>query len=217
MSLLQGQVGAIVKLQDGSQPNVLLGQSAELIQAPLHAEYYTQASRGNLFVGNQAAAGAVVPIYSSTTQQCGLLNPANSGVNIVPVRINFGYVDTTGAAGSFCLGYITDGQGIIATAGKGVTVATVTTPINLNLGGRPSKAIFMSSAITTVAPGLLMQLGVNQLVTTAATTSATTFESKYDFNGQVVMSPGTGIFVAGNIAVLVKMAISIIWEEVPIV
>jgi len=213
---LQGQVGVPSIQPIGTKPTVLLGREAEIIQAPLHGKNYTQSMSGNLYVGNQSAAGAIVPIYSNTTQQCGLLNPASSGVNLIPTQINFGYVDTTGAAGSFALGYITTGDGIIATGGKGVTAATLATPINLKLGGKPSKATFMSAGITTVAPGLLMQLGVNQLVTTAATASTTTFTTQYKFDDELILAPGTGIFVAGNIAVLIKMAISIVWKEVPI-
>lgn len=213
---LQVQVGSPSKQSTGTKPVVLGGGSGELISAPLHGKNYTHSLSGNIYVGNQGAAGAVLPIYSNTTQQCGLLNPATSGVNLVPLQINFGYVDTTGAAGSFALGYITTGDGVIATGGKGVTVATLATPINLNLGGKASKAIFMASAITTVAPGLLMQLGVNQLVTTAATTSATTFETQYKFDDELIIPPGSGIFVAGNIAVLIKMAVSIIWKEIPL-
>lgn len=213
---LQGQVGVPSIQPIGTKPTVLLGREAEIIQAPLHGKNYTHSMSGNLYVGNQSAAGAIVPIYSNTTQQCGLLNPASSGVNLVPTQINFGYVDTTGAAGSFALGYITTGDGIIATGGKGVTAATLATPINLKLGGKPSKATFMSAGITTVAPGLLMQLGVNQLVTTAATASTTTFTTQYKFDDELILAPGTGIFVAGNIAVLIKMAISIVWKEVPI-
>ncbi len=210
-------VGApsVISFADGSVQKQLGGRQGDAIVSELHGKYYTQASRGNLFVGNQAAAGAVVPIYSNTTQQCGLLNPAGSGVNLVPVRLNIGYVSTTGAAGSFALGYITAGGGVIATGGKGVTAATTTTPVNCNLFGPPAKGIFMSAAITTVAPGLLMQLGINQLVTTAADATNVFFEGKYDFDGTLVVPQGGGIFFAGNIAVLITLAASIVWEEVP--
>jgi len=91
------------------------------------------------------------------------------------------------------------------------------TPISARLDGPSAKATFMSAAITTAAPSLLMQLGVNQLVTTAATTSSVTFEHQYAFNGELVIPQGCAIFVAGNIAVLIKLAISIVWAEIPAV
>ena len=216
MSLIQVQVGAPGKQPDNTTPNLLGGGSGELIQSPLNAEYYTLASRGMIFSGNQAAAGAAVPVYTSTTQQCGLLNPGSSGVNLVPVRLNIGYVSTTGAPGSFAIGYITTGGGVVATGGAGVTVATTTVPANCLLGGKAAKGIFMSASITTAAPSLLMQIGVSQLTTTGATTSTVFFDGKYDFNGQVVMPPGTGIFVSGNIALLTLCVCSIVWAEVPI-
>mgnify|MGYP001612894596 CR=1 FL=1 len=217
MSLIQTAVGApaVSSFADGSQPNLLGGKQGEAVVSELHGKFYTQAVRGNLFVGTQAAAGAVIPIYSNTTQQCGLLNPSGSGVNVVPVRLNIGYVSTTAAAGSFAIGYITAGGGLIATGGKGVTAATTATGINANLLGPNSKAIFMSAAITTVAPGLLMQIGVNQLVTTAADATNVYFDGKYAFDGTLIVPQGCGIFVAGNIALLQTVTCSVVWEEVP--
>ena len=215
MAQVQVQVGAPgPSFADGAQPSLLGGKQGEAVVSELHGKFYTQAVRGNLFVGSQAAAGAVVPIYSNTTQQCGIFNPGGSGVNVVPVRLNIGYVSTTGAAGSFCLGYITDGD-TIATGGKGITAATFADGINCNLKGPKSKAKFLASAVTTVAPGLLMQLGINQLVTTAADATNVFFEGKYDFDGSLVVPQGSAIFFAGNIAVLITLAASFVWEEVP--
>lgn len=178
-------------------------------------DLYQINAQGRLYVGTQAAAGTVLPIFSNTTQQCGLFNPAGSNVNIVPVRLNMTYVDTTGAAGGFCLGYRTGLAGSIATgAVGGLTAATTVTPVALNLSGKLSKGIFMSAAITTTAPAVLMQLGINQTVLTAATTSSPQWLASYDFNGELVLTPGTAIFVAGNIATLAKFVCSISWAEV---
>ncbi len=216
---LQGVIDWLsnISAPDGAEGDVILGKMREIIVAELHGKYYTDAYNERLYVGNQAAAGAVLPIYSNTTQQCGLFNPLGSGVNVTPVKINITLVDTTGAAGGFCLGYKTGCGGSIATGSPGITVATLVTPINLNLiasGG--SKALFMSAAITTAAPAILMQLGLNQLVLTPATTGAPQYMASIDFDGYPIVSPGTAIFVCGNIATLAKFACSIVWEETPI-
>ena len=217
---LQGRVqplGSGLSIGGAQDADLIQGRQQELIVTELMGKYYTQAYNGNVFSARQAAAGAVVPIFSNTTQQCGLFNPLGSGKNLVPVKLNGTYVSTTAAAGGFCLGYVTNCGGGIATGSAGITAATLVTPVNLNIGagGKPA-GIFMSAAITTAAPAVLMDLGVDQLVTTAATTSLGFFPFSYDFDGTVIVPPGNAIFVAGNIAVLITMVFNIIWVEAPI-
>ncbi len=216
--ILEGQVGSLPAepISDGIN-QLILGKTNELIVGLIAGEYYQEALAGRLFAGNQAAAGTVLPIYSNTTQQCGLFNPLGSGKNIIPVKLNMVLVDTTGAAGGFCLGYVKNCGGGIATGSPGITVATLVTPINLNLGSNnASKATFMSAGITVAAPSTLMELDINQLVLTPATTGAIQYKVGYKFDGYPILEPGTAIFVAGNIATLVKMVCTLIWKEVPI-
>lgn len=182
---------------------------------PNAGAYYKYNAQSKLFIGTQAAAGTVLPIYSNTTQQCGLFNPSGSGKHVIPVRLNITYVDTTGAAGGFCLGYNTGLAGTIATgATGGLVAATLATPVCANLSGTLPLAKFMSAAITCTAPGVLMQLGLNQTVLTAATTGSPQWGAWYKFDGEVVLSPGTAIYVAGNIATLSKFVCSISWVEI---
>lgn len=179
-----------------------------------YGKYYEQAKLGKLFWGNQAAAGTVLPIYSNTTQQCGLFNPSGSGVNLILVRLSITYVDTTGAAGGFVIGYKTGLASSIATgAVGGLTAATTTTPVCANLSGATGKGIFMSAAITTAAPAVLCNLGLNQLVLTATDATCPQWKTDFDFDGSVIVSPGTAIFVAGNIATLAKLCCSLGWIE----
>ena len=201
---------------DGSQPVILAGKAGEIITTELHGKYYTQCYRGSVFAGSQAVAGAVVPIYTNTTQQCGLWNPAGSGVNLVPIKLNIGYVSTTGAAGGFALGYVLNCGAGLGAAGSGITAATMNLlPVNCNLQGPKSKAIWMSAGITCTAPALLMTLGINQLVTTAAVATIGFFEGKYEFDGHIVVPQGTAIFFSGMIALLLVASFTCIWEEVP--
>ena len=111
--------------------------------------------------------------------------------------------------------YIFVTGGVLSGVGKGITAATFADGINANLKGPKSKAKFLASAVTTVAPGLLMQLGINQLVTTGADATNVYFEGKYDFDGTLVVPQGAAIFFAGNIAPLQTCAVSFVWEEVP--
>ena len=220
MALLQGQVGAPSNMSavDGANYNWLLGKQAEAVVAQLHGKYYTETYRGNMFAAAQAIAGVAVPQIQATTQQCGIFNPAGSGVNVVMVRLNIGYGSVTAAPMGFGISYVTGCGGSYGTAQPVITAVTSTTvPINLSLTGQLSKVFFMASAITTVAPTLLMSLGINQLTTTAAANSALAFfDGKYDFDGTLIVQPGCAIFFGGIAATSQKVQFQAVWEEIPI-
>jgi len=176
---------------------------------------YDLAQSGALFTGNIAAAGVVLPIYSNTTQQVGLWNPVGSGKDIVLVKIDLTYVDTTGAAGGFCLGYLSNAPAAIGT-GLAITAYTETASVsNYPGGGFASVAKFGQGATLTVtAPVVKRQLGLNQTVLTAATTSSPQWSSEILFHGEEVLTPGTAAFVCGNIATLSKFTGSLVWAEI---
>ena len=182
---------------------------------PSALSLYDSAVAGNLFTGSIAAAGVVLPIYSNTTQQCGLWNPVGSGKDIVLVKISLTYVDTTGAAGGFCLGYLSNAPAAIGT-GLAITAFTETASVsNYPGGGFSSVAKFGQGATLTVtAPVVKRQLGLNQTVLTAATTSSPQWSSEIQFDGEEVLTPGTAIFVCGNIATLAKFTGSLVWAEI---
>ncbi len=179
--------------------------------------WYGLAKQGRIFTGNIAAAGVVLPIYSNTTQQFGLWNPYGNTLDLIVKTIALTYIDTTSAAGGFVLGQLSNAPAAIGT-GLAITAFTETTAIpaygayGSNL---TSSAKFGQGATLTVtAPTLYRALGLNSTVLTAATTSSPQWTTRYDFDGDLVVTPGQAIFVAGNIAMLSKFAGSITWAEV---
>lgn len=180
----------------------------------VNARYYNDANLGNTFIGTQAAAGAVVPIFSSTSPVFVLWNPLGSNKNLVPLWLTMGYVDTTGAAGAFCLGYQTGAGAQIAT-GSPVTAFTHVAPIAGKLGGPASSARFAPATCTlTTGCARLMDVGINQTVLTAATTSSPQWTAKATFEGELIVTPGSLIVVGGNIATLSKFVLTMCWAEV---
>lgn len=177
--------------------------------------YYSLAKQGTLFTGNVAAAGVVLPIYSSTTQQVGLWNPIGSGKDILLLKIDLTYIDTTGAAGGYCLGYLSNAPAAIGT-GLAITAFTETASVsNYPGGGFSSVAKFGQGATLTVtAPVVKRQLGLNQNAFTAAGTGQMAYRNEVAFNGEEVLTPGTAVFVCGNIATLAKWTGSLLWAEV---
>lgn len=181
----------------------------------MSGRYYTDANLGNVFIGTQAAAGAVLPIFSSTSPVFVVWNPLGSGKNIVPIWLTMGYVDTTGAAGAFVIGYQTGVGSQIAT-GAPVTALTHVAPINAKLGGGSSAARFAPATCTlTAGCARLMDIGVNQTVLTAATTSSPQWMAEKKFDGELIITPGSLIVVGGNIATLSKHVVTMCWAEVP--
>lgn len=177
--------------------------------------YYDLAKQGTIFTGNVAAAGVILPIYSNTTQQVGLWNPVGSGKDIILLKIDLTYVDTTGAAGGYCLGYLSNAPAAIGT-GLSITAFTETASVsNYPGGGFSSIAKFGQGATLTVtAPVVKRQLGLNQNAFTAAGTGQMAFRNEIEFSGEEVLTPGTAIFVAGNIATIAKYTGSLVWAEV---
>jgi hypothetical protein len=201
---------------DNSDPYLLGGKSGQAIVSAMHGTHYTSNARGNVYIGSQAATGVALPAVVSTTQQCGLFNPLGSGVNLSLIKLNMGFVSGTCLGMHFVLGYKTGCGASIATGSAGITVATLATPISARLDGKTAGGVFMSAGITTAAPALLMTLGISQLVMTPATTSAVTFDTDYEFDGTLIVPPGSAIFVAGAAANEVGVyCISLIWEELP--
>lgn len=177
---------------------------------------YELARQGRVFSGNIAAAGVVLPIYSNTTQQVGLWNPAGSSVDVVLLRVALTYVDTTGAAGGYVISYLPTGAPAAAATGASIAAFTETTPLNLYVrGGNSAAAKFAQGAtITVTAPAILTHLALSQNAFTAAGTGQMAFNNEVTFSGELVVPPGNAIFVAGNIATLAKWSGSLVWAEV---
>jgi len=177
--------------------------------------WYNLTRQGKVFTGNIAAAGVVLPIYSNTTQQVGLWNPYGNTNDLIVKSISLTYVDTTGAAGGFVLGYLPNAPAAIGT-GLAITAFTETAAINGygNLGLAQTAKFGQGATLTVTAPAVLRHLGLNQTVLTAATTSSPQWISQFDFDGDLVVPPGQAIFVAGNIATLSKFTGSIVWAEI---
>ena len=193
---------------------VITDERAQTVQQT-NGQWYQAAREGRLFIGNDAAAGQVLPIYSATAAKFVLWNPAGSGVNLNLVRFAANYVDTTGAATGFTIGIMKNAGSALATGG--VSVFTDAVPERAPYGGQTggNKVRFALTA-TIIAPTILYQMGENQLVLTATDATTAHFVFRHDFNGEMVIAPNNLISFGGNIAQLGKWASSVMWTEEPI-
>lgn len=173
--------------------------------------------QGRIFVGNAAAAGFVLPIYSNTAQKFGLWNPAGNTKVAKILEITWSYVSTTGAAGGFVLGHVKQAPSAEATGANisaftdGVLNATI---FNGRIGDPIAPTCrFTPSAATVTAPVIGRHLGINQLVLTATDATNAQWKASYRPEGSLWLPAGNAIFLAGNIATLITAAPTIVWEE----
>lgn len=178
-------------------------------------QYYTDTLLGNVFIGSTAVAGVKPPAYNATAHTFCVWNPLGSGKNIIPIQLRVGWSDTTGAAGNIVLSYQT-GVGAQVATGSAITAATLVAPVNALVGSNTASVAKFAPATATfaAATSLLKTTGISQLVTTATTATLGYFSAAEDYNGTLIIPPGVALCVAGNIALLSNMDITLVWEEV---
>ena len=182
-----------------------------------HGKFYELAKRGDLWILNTAAAGVVIPAEDTTAPTFGVLNGAGSGVDLVLQRLAAGFVDTTGAAGTF---YHMIKSGAPATPATGTVVSAMTEgePVNAYFGAGNSKPdlvqCFPATATISAAGTLLEAVGISETVVTAA--DATNLYSKFvdDIEGRIVIPPGCIYYVCGSASMLSKLNLSLMFEVV---
>lgn len=195
----------------------VLSDERGVLTQPASGAYWHASKQRKVFTSSMAAAGAVLPIFSGTTQQFGLFNPLGSGVNCNIIELGMTYVDTTGAAGGYVLALVKNAGGGLATGGNltAATLLSVWDAISNGNAASGNKA-YGITAFGCTAPVIYRHLGQNQLVTTAADATTVPWSARHTFNGDVGIAPGTVLVVAGNIATLSKWACSVTWEEEPV-
>lgn len=200
----------------GSKGNAKPALSDErgILTQPAESPLWHASKQRRVFTSSMAAAGAVLPIFSGTTQQFGLFNPLGSGVNCNIIEIAMTYVDTTGAAGGYVLALVKNAGSGTATGGNltSATALSVWDAISNGNSASGNKA-YGVTAFGCTAPVIYRHLGQNQLVTTAADATTVPWTARHTFQGDVGIAPGTVLVVAGNIATLSKWACSVTWSE----
>jgi hypothetical protein len=214
MPLMQGQVGSIpnASLADGSTNfPVLQGKAGEAIMSELHGKWYTQNYRGRLFIGSTLVAGTIIPVNASNlVSTFTLWNPLGSNVNAELVDYDLGLITATAVVGSLA---------VVFQAGVGAAIAVPTALTSLTpqagvLGGPSKPACGLYSSATLVGtPTILKPLGISfgTVVGNAGPAIA-----HVEFDGKVVLPPGTLITTVSTAAQTAAMLQSLKWVEAPI-
>ncbi len=220
MPLVQVQVGppSSVSATDGQTYNQLGGKSAEAIVAELHGKFYTQAYRKNLWSLSIVTATAIPAFATNATPNFFIYNPPGNPFNIVPVRFNVGLVGGTGIAGAIGYSYLSNVPALAG--GTGVVSAATTVALKSGVVGAAyaGQVIGGSAAtITGASPYALQQLRWSNLSQGAPLTgTAAVYSLSEDFDGTMIIPPGTLWCPTAATAVGETVVMSLIAYEAPL-
>ena len=200
-----------------------LGDENEQIALLGHGKYYALVKRGIVFSQAVTPLGIAIPLYTATAVAGSLpiWNPPNSGVNVVPLLFNT--TRASGTAAFAAIGLMVRTEQIpqsTATAAE-ITAFNIVVPKNGIVGGGEATKVLSSNAgTTTIVAGVATEwhttlAGMN-IEADTGTNQGTFVTGPFDFDGSVVLPPGSLAWIAATKASVALFASSISWAEVPV-
>ena len=206
MELLTSRVGPDT-LSDGSKARARTDRTGALV-VNVHGRRYETAKRGLLYTATTAAGGVAPGTTIGTAAAFALVNPTDSGIDLVILSIGLGYISGTIGAGSV----------MICRGAPNSTAVTGTAIVTQS--GRFSTAPGRAAAYTTATlPATPTAVGVfcnlNAMLATTATMPAVVRD---DVEGKYIVPPEwsfslQGVATAGTAPLLVY---ELCWLEVPV-
>ena len=201
---------ATTALADTSAVTTPSGQNAELLSASLHGKYYVAAKRGNLFMANKTAV-TVPAIAATLVSVFSLYNPIASTRNLELVDMDIAFV---------VVGEVVNTIGLYYQGSPLAQSATFTTPgvIGTNVfAGNPVNGLgsgVFYSALTHSGTPVRVAI-ISQIAATGVTMNQPVH---YNFDGKIIMQPGSVISVAMSTTVGTTSGtdLSLTWAEWPI-
>lgn len=216
MDQIQTSQEGIVPQLPGSIDFLAVGKYGQVLTSDIFGKFGDLCQRGLVYAGTGAAAAAV-PIATTLTNSPTLWNPASSTKLVIPLRIllSLGAIGTPVLNG-FTISYLTTaGDGI----GTGAPVVTFTNipPVCLLLGkGTSASTKFSGATVTfTTQPARIMDLGFGHHLEGAAASGQLYSMFYHDFDGSLMMPPGTTISLGSTIATSMTFWTTIIFAEIP--
>ena len=190
-------------INDGTNPVLLGGKAGEAIVSELRGKYFTANYRGKLFLSAGAAAGTTIPISSATAATTMLYNPIGSGVVLELIRVNVGILNATLVVSGISLGLISG----LTVAPTGITAGAV---VPGNLG-----AAFTNLGVYATAATLAAAATKFYNLFSVSATSGLGPNFDYQFDGQLLLQPGSLVHLCGTAAQTSASLNSIAWAEWP--
>lgn len=218
MALLYGRSGQVL-IPDGVEAPVRLGNEGQVLTADLHGKYYEVARRGNLFHATTSILGRAIPIYTDAGPNplVMLFNPIGSGVNATLCSVALNRASGTTVEFAAGLMRVPGNVGAGPATGGPVTVFTPAAPFNglITKGNNPKVLSQMSGTITLATAGVAADFFYSLFHSYAAVAASTPDGGIFvhDFEGRVIMPPGSAIWLAGSVASGALYATTFTWTE----
>lgn len=200
----------------GGNAPVAAGQSGEILTSEIHGKFYSAARAGNVFHLNTAAAGTTIPVQATNlVSTFTLWNPLGSGKNVELIRYSLGLLAATTVVSDITL-YVQPGVGQTVAAPGTLTLLSIR-----NAAGFGATAPLTSVCTGYSAATLVNVMGTNMfvgpvLLSVDAVTSTALAPNNYDFDGTVLLPPGTLCTIAGTAAQASATRQSLIFAEWPV-
>lgn len=209
--------------RDGKVGDVALNPWGAQLVSQAHGKYADVALKGDLYYTSTVVAGLAIPIDTTTAPRVMLWNPSGSGVNAVLGKFHASQASGTTAGGTVGLMAVSTTVEVGSNIATGNLITSFAQDVfgtnvfnaKLNSGNRP-KVKSSSQGTNAITAGtwirtLGMQYGA--IITTSAVHTGSNFS--HDFDGEVVLPPGTAVYIASNIASVALFQTTLSWYEVP--
>jgi len=180
------------------------------------AKFLEWARKGYIYVGSVGTA-AELPKYDDVTNIPTLWNKADSGKIVIPLRLNVGFLTAaTEIIHGLALSYKANAGSMLATAAP-FSAFTEVAAVSTLLGSNKAAVTKWSPAtnIQTAASAFLMMLDMGLWTEGTADGTAPYNNMHYDFDGSLIMLPGTSICIGANVAGSTAVNTSIVFAELP--
>lgn len=215
---------AIVNPYSATQPvngtllNDFTDPSGAKLVSDAHAKQYNYAKAGVLYHGCSVIAGNSAPIYSTTAPVFCLWN-TSSAVNLVLLSFRMGYISGTGVPAPlyYTWGQVGTSVAVGVTAFNSVTSSRWLVPGLVGGSQASSRASFSNAATNTiVALTNQMPSNLSWRTITAASTDGQMQVAQEDFEGSVILTPGTFFFPSALLASVSLFSMRLTWAEIPV-
>lgn len=197
-----------------------LGHEGTQLVASLHGKHYEDTMAGRVFSHAPVVAGLAIPVTTATAIVGGMpiWNPSNSRVNVELIKTTIAHTTATGA-GVVVVLMARSGLGTDIATGSEITAFAETDPFNGILGGGNNSQVKSSNAGTiTVTAGVDAEV-VRTLFGQQRPADTGTEEinvADHDFDGTIIVPPGTMVWIAASLATTALFVTTVIWKEIPI-
>ena len=201
--------------------DIKLGRHGAQLVAAHQGKYAERALEGKLYWTSSVVAGLAIPIDTTTAPTVMLWNPSGSGVDAVLGRFTASQASGTSAGGSIGLMSVSAEKlgSEQATAARITAFADDAYGTNvfsgrLNEGNRP-RVKSSSQGTNTITAGTWIRAFGMYFGAAIATSAGNSLVLNHDFDGEVVLPPGSAVYIAANIASVALFQTTFSWYEVP--